>query len=76
VRACLGPAQALRLFSQEFLRSGPLDRLKDQLEREYLIQLHSDLGRDLRAVASALGVTLQGVYKKLKSLGLRPRELG
>jgi DNA-binding NtrC family response regulator len=76
VRGLLDQTQPARLFSREVLRSGPLDQLKAQLEREYLIQLHADAGGDLRAVASALGISLQAVYKKLKSLGLRPRELG
>jgi DNA-binding NtrC family response regulator/tetratricopeptide (TPR) repeat protein len=76
VRAVLGRGRAEGVFSPGFLRSRPLARLLEDLEREYIVQLRADHGGDLKAAARALGVSLQALYKKLKKLGIRPRDGG
>jgi len=75
VRALLGETPARGMFPPALLRSRPLDQLRSLLEKEYLVQLHSTHGGDLKAMAAHLGITLQGLYKRLKALGIRPREL-
>jgi len=75
VRALLDNAPARGLFSPALLRTWPLAKLHEQLEREYLIQLHEHHGGDRKAMASALGITTQALYKRLKTLGIRRRKI-
>ena len=75
VQAALGKPSMAGFFKPAFLRSRPLDQLVTQLEREYLVQLHADRGGDLKAMAASLGITLQALYKRFKTLGVRPRDL-
>ncbi|MBI4602411.1 MAG: sigma 54-interacting transcriptional regulator [Planctomycetes bacterium] len=76
VRGLLGRAPAEALFPPHILRGRPLDELRAQLEREYLRQLYKDRGGSLKAMASALGIKLKALYKRLHALGVRPRDLG
>lgn len=75
VRAVLRQTGAESLFPPAFLRSRPLKLLSAQLEKEYLCQLYADTEGNVRSMADALGITVQGLYKRLKMLGLRPRDL-
>ncbi len=75
VQTALGKPSMAGFFKPAFLRSRPLDQLVTQLEREYLVQLHADRGGDLKAMAASLGITLQALYKRFKTLGVRPRDL-
>ena len=52
-----------------------LGDLHSPLDREYFLQLHADHEGDIKAMASALGVSLQALYKRFRSLGIKPREL-
>jgi DNA-binding NtrC family response regulator/Tfp pilus assembly protein PilF len=74
VAPLLGKSPAGRVFSAAILRSRSLPELADQLEREYLLQLAADRGGDMKAMASALGITLRALYVRLRRLGIRPRE--
>jgi DNA-binding NtrC family response regulator/Tfp pilus assembly protein PilF len=75
VRSFLERTPVQGLFPPGMLRTWPLGRLHAQLEREYFVQLHTDHGGDLKAMASALGISFQALYKRFKSLGIRPRDL-
>jgi DNA-binding NtrC family response regulator len=74
VRRVLGEYPAQGIFSSAQLRSRPLPDLVSQLEKEYLLQLHSDQGGDLRAMAASLGITRRALYARFQKLGIRPRE--
>jgi DNA-binding NtrC family response regulator len=63
-----------RVFPASFLRSRPLPDLLRQLEAEFLLQLRSDKGGDLKAMAAALGITLRALYGRFRALGIPPRE--
>jgi DNA-binding NtrC family response regulator len=70
----LQEAPAARLFSPAFLRSRPLQELREHLEREYLAQLLADVGGDVKPAASRLGISLQALHKCLEAAGLRPKD--
>jgi DNA-binding NtrC family response regulator/tetratricopeptide (TPR) repeat protein len=75
VRAVLGRASVEGIFPEVILRSRPLDELRAQLEREYMRQLHRDRGGSLKAMAQALGISVKALYKRMRVLGIRPRDL-
>jgi DNA-binding NtrC family response regulator len=72
VRAALGDRKEPKLFSPVLLRGRPLTDLQEELHREYLLQLHTDCGGDLRSMARALSITLPALYKRFRALRLRP----
>ena len=76
VRGLLGKAATEPMFPAKLLKSLPLDELHAPLERDYLRQLYRDRGGSLRAMAAALGITLKALYKRLHTLGVRPKDLG
>ena len=75
VRRVLGDRPDDGLFSAALLRSRPLPQLVAQLEKEYLVRLHSDCEGDMSEVARRLGISLQALYARLKARGLRAKEL-
>ena len=75
VRLALGKARSDGVFPSVLLRSRTLDQLQRQLEKDYLIQLHADRGRDLKAMAAELGITRRALYKRFKVLGVRHQDL-
>jgi DNA-binding NtrC family response regulator len=75
VRRALGAAPEDGLFSPALLRSRSLEALHSQLEREFLLQLHADSGRDLKRMAESLGITLRALYDRFHRTRIDPRDL-
>jgi len=75
VKLVLSKKPTQGLFSPSFLRSRSLAQLVGRMEKEYFVQLYADCGGDMKAMAASQGVTPQGLYKRFKSLGIRPKEL-
>ncbi|MCZ6792408.1 MAG: sigma 54-interacting transcriptional regulator, partial [Planctomycetota bacterium] len=75
VRLVLGESCRDGLFSPAQLRSRPLKELHRQLEKEFLLQLHSDLGGDLKAMAGSLDITVRALYVRFRRLGIDVRRL-
>jgi DNA-binding NtrC family response regulator/tetratricopeptide (TPR) repeat protein len=71
----IGSPRPRSLFPPSLLRGRSLDELLVELEREYLIGLGAERGGDVRAVAEALGITERALFKRLRKLGLRLRDL-
>ncbi len=71
----LGNVEQEGLFPTALLRSRSLSELHRQLEKEYILQLHADEGKDLKRVAARLGITRRALYDRLKRAGLTARDL-
>ncbi len=58
------------VYSAAFLRSRPLSELVRELEKEYFEQLSRDKNGRVQDMARELGVSVQALYKRFKSLGI------
>jgi two-component system nitrogen regulation response regulator NtrX len=59
------------VFPRSLLHGQPLSRLKDRLERDYVLYHLSRLGGDTTALSRFLGLSRQQFYRRSRRLGIR-----
>ena len=75
IDAALPPERRRSLFPPDLLAGRPLEELKQELERAYLLHVFADTRGDISEMAKRLGVKRSNIYGWLSRVGLDIREL-